>query len=268
MFYMSPAVHPSHENKGTMHVKREMEDEKYPITSAISKKRKTASDAERMAVELSKINFCHEIKCSMKLEKTHLSFPESARQFQRSQCTWRGDKAKPCYCEKAELKFETSLPNRNYLTRFSVHCRSCYDEEVSAVHLYCAYCDEVLTGTIAGPGGKVSDHLITIRHVYQQALVLKESLESEEQSPTTLSQARHYIAKFEEWSNKVRYPLKTAVKQIHLEAVLGELRRLLARYCAAPPVRAQSLEPSNALIKNSHFPLEFRPLIARASKAP
>jgi hypothetical protein len=201
-----------------------------------SKKRKVASDAERLAIELSRINISCGFKCSLQIDNTQVSFPESARQFQRSQCTWRDDRANPCYCEKARLKFEASLPDRGYLTRFSVQCLSCYNDKRSAVHLYCAYCDEVLTGSIAGPGGKVSDHLITIRHVYQQALVLKASLESGNCSSKTLSQAREYVAKLDDWSEKIRYPMRTNVKRIHLEEVLRALHQLISGLCAPPTV--------------------------------
>lgn len=216
-----------------MRCKREIEET--PISNSF-KKRKAASDAERIAVELSKINFSVEFKCSMRVEKSQVYFPETARQFQRTQCTWRDNKSNPCYCEKAKLKFETSLPDRSYLTRFSVQCPSCYDEGDSAVHLYCAYCDEVLTGSIAGPGGKVSDHLITIRHVYQQAHVLKDSLKSGNQSSKTLSQARDFVTKLDEWSERIRYPMRTTVKRIHFEEVLKDLRQLLDRLCAELPV--------------------------------
>lgn len=206
------------------------------------KKRKAASDAERMAVELSKINFIHSYNGSIKIEKTTVSFPESARQVKQSQCTWRDDKTNPCYCEKAILKFETYLPDRNYLARFSVQCPSCYDADTSAVHLYCAYCDEVLTGSIAGPGGKVSDHLVTIRHVYKQSLAIRNSLESERQDPSTLSQAADYCARLLEWSERVRYPIRTAVKRTHIDRVLDELHLLLDRAFATVrrPVRPTS----------------------------
>ena len=44
------------------------------------------------------------------------------------------------------------------------------------MHLYCSYCDEILTGSIAGPGGEITDHLITIRHVFQEASALRDFL--------------------------------------------------------------------------------------------
>ena len=74
---------------------------------------------------------------------------------------------------RAQLKFEAYLPERKFLTRYSVHCPSCTSGSESAVHLYCSYCDEILTGSIAGPGGKITDHLITIGHVDQEAIALR-----------------------------------------------------------------------------------------------
>jgi hypothetical protein len=218
-----------------MQQKRSCDDGDTPPVAS-SKKRKSASDAEKVAAELSKINFSHEIKCSIKIEKLHVSFLESSRYFHRNQCTWRDNRAMPCYCAKAKLKFEASLPDRTYLTRFSVRCPSCYDKTETAVHLYCAYCDEVITGTIAVPGGKVSDHLITIRHIYQQAVVLKGCFESGALSAATLAQARDYVSKFDEWSNRIRYPTKSKLKHIHVDALLKQLQILLCRFPSVPPV--------------------------------
>jgi hypothetical protein len=217
-----------------MHCKRETEDTPSVNAFTTMKKRKTASDAEKVAVELSKINFSHEIKHNIKIEKSLVKFPETSRHFQRNQCTWRDSKSGPCYCEKAKLKFEASLPDRSYLTRFSVRCTCCYNDDESTMHLYCAYCDEVLTGTIAGPGGKVSDHLITIRHVYQQAQVLKGRLENGDQNMKLLAQARDYVSKFEEWSKRIRYPVKTTVQKSNIQEVLKDLQQILARLC--PPM--------------------------------
>jgi hypothetical protein len=214
--------------------KREIEETECADIAAPTKKRRPMSNTERLAVEISKIHFSHEIKCSLKIEKLDISFSETSQHFQRNQCTWRDSRSGPCYCEKAKLKFESYLQDRCCLIRFSIRCPSCYDEGESAVHLYCAYCDEVLTGTIAGPGGKVSDHLITIRHIYRQAVVLKENLESRDNATKMLSQARDFVSKFEEWSKKARYSNRNSVKQYHSEAVLKELRVLLKQFGKTP----------------------------------
>ena len=198
-----------------------------------SRKRKTASDTEKIALELSKIIFCNRVETIMEIERTYVHFHKSARHFQRGQCTWRDSKDNPCYCERSSLKFVTYLPDRNYLTRFSVRCQSCYDADTSAVHMYCAYCDEVLTGSIAGPGGKVSDHLTTTRHVYQQALALKDSLECGNADHMALSSAREFVAKLGEWSDKIRYAVRSSIKRGQLDEVLKRLRLLLGRSCTA-----------------------------------
>ena len=44
-----------------------------------------------------------------------------------------------------------------------VSCAKCFADGESVFHLHCSYCDEILTGSIAQPGGKVADHVITIR---------------------------------------------------------------------------------------------------------
>ena len=209
-------------------------------------------------MNLSKINFIKNFNGSINIDKTTVSFAESARHF--NQCTWRDSKANPCYCEKAKLKFEAHLPDRSYLTRFSVRCPSCCGEDDSATHLYCAYCDEVLTGTIAGPGGKVSDHLITIRHIYRQALVLKENLESGDHSTKILAQARFYVSKFEEWSKQIRYPARISTKQHHLEAVLKDLHILLNRFRTVSPVCFRRTP--------NYFPSAFREQFSSVMQAP
>ena len=185
------------------------------------------------------MNLSHDIKFKFRADKDRIFFPDADDRFKRSRCTWRDDKTAPCYCAQAHLKFETSLPDRKYLTRFSVRCLECYESGISAVHLYCAYCDEILTGSIAGPGGKISDHLITIRHVYQQALALKESLESGSARSLSLPAAQDYIVKLEKWSERVRYPVRTSVKKFHLDQVLHDFHRHLEQLRPPPSARVR-----------------------------
>ena len=207
-----------------------MHSPKFDQSGGSSKKRKCCSDAERMATELSKMKLSHEINCKFRVDQDRIFFPETECRFNHEHCTWRNSKTAPYYCSNAHLKFETTLPDRKYLTRFSVQCPECYDAGAAAVHLHCAYCDEIITGSIAEPGGKISDHLITIRHVYQQALALMESLESGSSKSISLAVARVYVIRLEEWSEQVRYPMRTAVKRIHVEQVLQAFRRHLARF--------------------------------------
>ncbi len=45
-----------------------------------------------------------------------------------------------------------------------VTCARCRVSGEPVFHLFCSHCDEILTGSIALPGGKVADHAITIRY--------------------------------------------------------------------------------------------------------
>ena len=182
-----------------------------------------------MAVELSKIYPIHEIPHRFQINKDRILFPGTDRRFHANRCSWRDDKAALYYCEKANLKFEAFLPG-NYLTRYSVQCPHCYKNEESCFHLYCSYCDEVLKGSIAKPSGKISDHVITIRHVYQQALAIKDCLERDTLESSNIFMSWKYIVKLAEWSERVRYSTQASVKQIHLDKVLKELNQLLERH--------------------------------------
>jgi hypothetical protein len=199
------------------------------------KKRKPVSDAEKMAIELSKMIFSVELRCKFRIENEKLVFSESAKSFQAENCTWQSDRLCPSYCKDADLQFEAYLPDRKHLTRFTARCFTCYDETVSGIFLYCAYCDEVLTGSIAGPGGKITDHLITIRHVYQQARVLQGILEDGTPSDADLAKANEYVAKLEEWSDRIRYPVHNRLRRIHFEDLLRGFHQLLSK--PALPVR-------------------------------
>ena len=192
-------------------------------------KRRQSSGLEKKAIELSKMNLSCEMQFKFRVDKDRIFFSENASRFKQDTCTWRDEKAFPCYCTESFLKFETSLPDRKYLTRFSVKCLKCYDGGVSAIHLHCAFCDEVLTGKIAGPGGKISDHLVTIRHVYKQALALKDSLESGSALSINLFLVRDYIIKLKEWSEQVRYTKQASVQKAHLDEVIRNFQRNIQR---------------------------------------
>jgi hypothetical protein len=216
--------------------------------AAVCKKRKRVSDAEKIAVGLSKLILKHVHPSKFKFENEKISFLESARPMFAESCTWRENRNCPCYCRKAHLKFEAYLPDRKFLTRYSVHCPTCYSCNDSAVHLYCSYCDEILTGSIAGPGGKITDHLITIRHVYQEAVALRAFFEqrgiTREQDR---QQAQEYVAKLEEWSETIRYPMRNSVKRAHFEEVLRDLRIQLSKPIVAFLVSAL-LPPRSAMV--------------------
>jgi hypothetical protein len=185
-----------------------------------NKRRQQMSDAEKMAAGLSKMSFSYVPERKFTLENTKLTFLDK---FQNEKCTWRENKADPAYCQNADLKFQSHLPDRAYLTRFSVHCAKCYDDSVSGVHLYCAYCEDVLTGSIAGPGGKITDHLITIRHVYQQTCILKDMFEKGSPNEDDRAKAKEYAQRLEEWSDRIRYPVCNSIRRIHFEKLLRRI---------------------------------------------
>jgi hypothetical protein len=157
------------------------------------KRRKRVSEAEKAATEISKI-VCELYKLVPRhSQESHVRFENSRVVFTQSKlnnvdaeaCNLSDHRQRPCYCARAEFKFEASLPDRDHLTRFSVRfctsrfpvqaapplnifsqvtCAGCRASGEPVFHLYCSYCDEILTGSIAQPGGKVADHVITIRH--------------------------------------------------------------------------------------------------------
>jgi hypothetical protein len=199
------------------------------LSSSSSKKRKQVSEAEKLALELSKLTSKQVHQSKVKFENNQIVFLESSKSLFTNACTWKDDKLWPRYCKKAEFKFEAYLPDRKYLTRYSVNCSTCYDDGDTAVHLYCSYCDEILTGSIAGPGGKITDHLITIRHVYQEAIALSTYFEQKGWSREQEYQpAKEYVKKLEEWSETIRYP-KNSLKKTDFEDVIRSLRAQLSK---------------------------------------
>ena len=239
-----------------VHMPSEQQTEQGTRIGCSSRKRKYASDARRMAMELSKIFPSHEIPRRFRIDRDRLLFSETTSRFPHDQCNWAESKETPLYCAKAQLAVEAYLPGRKYLTRYIVRCAHCYENEDPCFHLYCSYCDEVLTGSIARPSGKISDHLVTTRHIYQQALAIKDSLERGDAGLSTFATARHYVMKLEEWSESVRYTTQASVKQVHFDKILQELYQLVQTPQAAmvsskctnargswPWLRARSLVP-------------------------
>lgn len=194
-----------------------------------SKRKKPASDAEKIAMELSKIYFSFEINCNQRDD--HLAVMLGVVQRTHScQRISKTAKRNSCLCNDAELVFESNLPDRNFLSRFSVKCSSCNDKMLrSPLYLYCAYCGDVLQGTIASPGGKTSDHLITIRHVLKRSLVLINSIEYGISDQQDLLKAQIYLQKLESFSEKIRYPVKAPIDKSHFEEAIRHLNRLLCR---------------------------------------
>jgi hypothetical protein len=206
-------------------------------TADSSKKRKQTSSAEKIAVEISKMCLSHagyEMQRKLRVENSKVIFTDLVRASRAQKCTWRDDKMNPCYCKHADLKYEACLPDRKYLVRYSAQCSACYDNATTAVHLYCAFCDEVLTGSIAGPGGKISDHLITIRHVYQQAISFNAILENGMPRHQDIALAKMYISKLDVWSDTIRYRTRSQVKRIHFEDILEKLNVHLEQRVSPP----------------------------------
>mmetsp|Transcript_3629 Transcript_3629/g.10704 ORF Transcript_3629/g.10704 Transcript_3629/m.10704 type:complete len:201 (+) Transcript_3629:66-668(+) len=132
-------------------------------------KRKCTSDAERIATNIARMMCCSTLPARFTLDGDQIVFLPSSGVELAGRCSWGDKSACPRYCKGAYLRFEASLPDRGFLARYSVSCTECYGPINSSIHLFCSCCNEILTGHIASPGGKVSDHLVTIRHLFHEA---------------------------------------------------------------------------------------------------
>jgi hypothetical protein len=237
-----------------------VEEPKEPSKEPPYKKRKQVSDAEKVALELSKLTSRQAQQSMLKFEDRKIYFlnPNRNLTFGPS-CTWKESKRWPCYCKLAEFSFEATLPERFYLTRYSVACSNCFKDQKPAFHLYCACCDEILTGSIAGPGGKVTDHVITIRHVVKEALALQAFYERngvpDEEDAQRVSD---YLCKLEQWSQTIRFPKNSMIKH-ELDAALDSLRLRLAMVregamVPLPPPRHGSRAPTRTPTSPPPFP--------------
>ena len=191
-----------------------------------SRKRKKCSDAERIAMDLFK-STCKEVRQSrMKIENSNIYFEDdSVSRFFKGEACALSSHQRPIYCPNAEFRFETSLPDREYLTRFSVSCTRCCKD--NTYQLYCSYCNEILTGSIAGPGGKIADHVVTIRHIVKEALVQHTFFLSKGRiSSEYFDMALTYVAKLELWASTIRFKRDSEEKK-ELERVLRSLQTML-----------------------------------------
>jgi hypothetical protein len=236
----------------TMPIKRS--NEETACSGKTPRRRKLVSEAEKEALKLSKIFFSFEIKC----QDTTLS-AVSARRNQ-THCTWRDEKFNPCYCRESLLNFESNMPDRNFLTRFSVKCHFCYERPIKpALHLHCAYCNDVLTGTIASPGGKISDHLVTIRHVYQRSLAVIASMEGRSPNEQDRSKAHDYLLKLEAFSEKIRYPATSPVNKIDFDDAVRRIRLLLNSHSTS--FSGDSVDQKKELLPSANMQIFLRPLL-------
>mmetsp|Transcript_75779 Transcript_75779/g.202891 ORF Transcript_75779/g.202891 Transcript_75779/m.202891 type:complete len:232 (+) Transcript_75779:560-1255(+) len=193
----------------------------------MSVKRKRVSEAERIATDISKM-LCGSVQPTrFTLDNQRLVFLESSGIEFKDRCCWKEDRANPRYCKSACLKFDSCLPDRKFLIRYTAQCSTCYHSNETAHHLFCAYCNEILTGYIAGPGGKISDHLITIRHMYNEAIALKtyvrNNISTNQKSSVEVNLVREYLSRLEEWVQTIRFPSKCPVKRDQFEDLIQEI---------------------------------------------
>jgi hypothetical protein len=115
--------------------------------------------------------------------------------------------------------------------------------------MYCSFCDEILKGSIAGPGGKITDHLVTIRHIYHEATALCNLLEKKAthlvsnhlddgkaEADPDLQKAQEYASKLNQWNEIVRFPNKNVISKAHIEDLLIKMNFHFSRLCGYPKV--------------------------------
>ncbi len=208
-----------------------------PVTvECASKRRKSLSDAENIAMELYKLTSRRARLSSLRkvrFEETKIIFEDSSigHTLQGEVCCWK-NQGSPIYCAEAVFRFETCLPDREYLTRYSVTCNRCHPRNSRAYYLYCSYCDEILKGSIAGPGGKIANHIVTIRHIVKEAAVQSQYFERNcRLSSEEYHQGVAYVAKLEQWASAIRFQRKIDEKG-ELEQVLRSLQHHLQKATA------------------------------------
>ena len=199
------------------------------VTVAVDK-RKKGSESEKIALGLSR----HTCRCAQQrkvtFEQNRLIFDDKNMNdcvFTGVCSHWSDQGRQPTYCPKSEFRFEATLPDRNYLTRYSVCCRACFPQGESVFHLYCSYCDEILTGRIAAPGGKIADHVVTIRHVLKEARSQNKCLEREEViTMEEYLKSQEYIAKLELWASMTRIK-KNSEEKLEFDNILQSMHVIL-----------------------------------------
>ena len=82
-------------------------------------------------------------------------------------------------------------------------------------------------GSIAGPGGKIADHVVTIRHIVKEASVqyhyfARKGLLSGDEIQKGLA----YVSKLEEWAGTIRFK-RNSEERREFEHVLRSLRAQL-----------------------------------------
>ena len=209
-----------------------------------SRKRKKVSDAEKIALQLCRNTSRCARQSKVKFDpSTGRIIVGDSKLYSHSvgeACTWANN-GPPVYCRQAEYRFAASLPDREYLTRYSVSCSSCCPNHDQVFHLYCSYCDEILTGSIAGPGGKISDHVVTIRHITKEAEVQHTYFRSKEKlSYEEFHNTATYVSKLRLWVNTIRFK-RNSEERRELERVLRALQGILREVRALPDPRSRRM---------------------------
>lgn len=193
---------------GVNEVAYEAESMAERFSKIASRKRKKTSDAEKIALEFVKTTAKHACASKVNFEQKSIIFEDSdmSRSIKGNFCDWT-IQGRPMYCPEAAFQFEANLPDREFLTRFSVSCNRCRPASNHAFHLYCSYCDEILSGSIAGPGGKIADHVVKIRHIVKEAVVQQQYFERKKSqiSLEEFQKVLRYVSKLEQWAGAIRF---------------------------------------------------------------
>mmetsp|Transcript_993 Transcript_993/g.2509 ORF Transcript_993/g.2509 Transcript_993/m.2509 type:complete len:323 (-) Transcript_993:379-1347(-) len=203
-------------------------------------KRQCASDAEKIAVDITKIFCANTLPTRFTLDsENRITFLPSSGVETAERCTWREKGLYPRYCKCACLRFETCMPDRSFLARYSVKCARCDGQSESVRHLFCSFCNEILTGHIAGPGGKISDHLVTIRHLFHEAMAMSSYVRvnsscepADRDARLNVQQIADYISNLDEWAKTIRFPSKSSAKRQDFELIVRQMTGDLSRLCA------------------------------------
>jgi hypothetical protein len=196
--------------------------------AADCRRRKKMSDAEKVALDLYKFTSKQIRQSRLRLDgqRKLLDISKIGNAVTGNECRWTNP-GHPIYCSHIEFRFETNLPEREYLTRYRISCPRCDPSQKSSYQLYCSYCDEILGGSIAGPGGKIADHIVTIRHVVKEAIMQNDYLDmhgfhcAEEFKRTEV-----YVSKLTLWASKIRFK-RNADERQDLERTLHSLKHKL-----------------------------------------
>eukprot|EP00292_Cryptomonas_paramecium_P008169 CAMPEP_0113684012 /NCGR_PEP_ID=MMETSP0038_2-20120614/13710_1 /TAXON_ID=2898 /ORGANISM="Cryptomonas paramecium" /LENGTH=281 /DNA_ID=CAMNT_0000603601 /DNA_START=62 /DNA_END=904 /DNA_ORIENTATION=- /assembly_acc=CAM_ASM_000170 len=208
------------------------------------RRRKLVSEAETIASDMSKLMWRTHFSNNFTIVNSRMLFHENTGLI-ADRCAWE-DHLRPKYCKAAVLRFDAFLPSRGFLARYSVSCTRCYPDNSTQdpdFHVHCSYCNEVLSGSIARPGGKVTDHLITIRHVYNEATAVCCYLHQQSKKTSDLDPsesgfdhnlAQEYVAMLRKWADRIRFPMKSPVSRADFQRLILGIDQPSKGPCAPP----------------------------------